>query len=196
MAETSTGSKEALLSLYSRLGVVHVNREVGFVRRGPTLSPFYVDGMRISTSVEGLRLITQAMLQRLDGIEFDVVASPSISGIPYASVLAEKLKKRLVIDRGIPSKYGFHRRIEGELRKGDKIVIVDDIAKRGQTLIEVGEQVRALGAEVLKPIVAVDATGARERARLEESKLGFEGLVTLQELGVDPGLQFDTTKQA
>ncbi len=49
---------------------------------------------------------------------------------------------------------------------------------------------------MLKSIVAVDATGARERARLEESKLGFEGLITLEELGVDPDLQFDTTKQA
>ncbi len=196
MAKQSAESKEALLSLYSRLGVVHVNRDRGIVVRGARLSPFYVDGMRISTSVEGLRLVTQTMLGRLDGIEFDVVAAPSISGIPYASVLAEKLEKRLIIDRGIPSKYGFHRRIEGELKKGDRVVVVDDIAKRGQTLLEVGEQVRALGAEVLKSIVAVDATGAREKARLDESKLGFEGLVTLEELGVDPDLQFDTTKQA
>jgi orotate phosphoribosyltransferase len=127
------------------MGVVHVNPDRGFIVRGLRLSAFYIDGMRISTSPDGLRLVTEGMLGRLTGINFDVVAAPSVSGVPYGSVIAERLQKRLAIDRGIPSKYGFHQRIEGEIRVDDRVVIVDDIAKRGETILEIGEQVTSRG---------------------------------------------------
>jgi len=84
--------------------------------------------------------------------EFDVVAAPSISGVPYANVLSHKFGKRLVIDRGIPSKYGMRLRIEGDLRKGDRAIIVDDIAKRGQTLLEIAEEITALGAIIARAL--------------------------------------------
>ncbi len=101
-----------------------------------------------------------------------------------------------MIDRGIPTKYGFHRRVEGEVRKGDKVVIVDDIAKRGQTLIDIGEQVRGLGGTVAMSLVVVDATTVREKRGLKRRKLKFESLITLEELGVDPNIGFDTSNQA
>jgi len=191
-----TKKRDALISLYHQLRAVHINPEQPFMVRGFNLRPFYVDGMCISTSVEGLELVTELMLGHLDGVDFDVVAAPSISGIPYASVLANKLKRRLVIDRGLPSKYGLKRRIEGEIRKGDKVVIVDDIAKRGQTLVEVSEQVRERGGEIVKAIVVVDATSAHEKKRLLEDRLDFEGVITLEELGVNPNMQLDVKSQA
>ena len=196
MARKRVRPKDKLISLYQRFGVVYVDRVSGFPVRGLKLNPFYVDGMRISTSLEGLKLVTEMMARKIRRIKFDVIAAHSISGIPYASILAERLKKRLMIDRGIPTKYGFHRRVEGEVRKGDKVVIVDDIAKRGQTLIDIGEQVRGLGATVAMSLVVVDATTVRERRGLNRRKLKFESLITLEELGVDPNIGFDTSNQA
>jgi orotate phosphoribosyltransferase len=195
-APADDARREELLQLYHRLGAVHVEPTRGFVVRGHRLSPFYVDSMRVGTSAEGLQLVTDLMLERLEPAEFHVVAAPSISGIPYASVLSRTLGKRLVIDRGTPSQYGFNRRLEGELRKGDRVVILDDIAKRGQTLIEVGEQVAERGGRVVGALVVVDAMREAERQRLRDSGIEVQSLISLTDLGPDPEMTMASSEQA
>lgn len=74
-----------LAEFYRSAGAVHVNRHNGIVVCGMRLSPFYFQGMQLSTSVDGLRMVTDLMSDRLQNVEFDVVAAPSISGIPYAA---------------------------------------------------------------------------------------------------------------
>ncbi len=64
MARKRVRPKDALISLYQRFGVVYVDRVSGFPVRGMKLNPFYVDGMRISTSPEGLKLITEMMPEK------------------------------------------------------------------------------------------------------------------------------------
>jgi orotate phosphoribosyltransferase len=98
--------------------VIHINRQNGFVVRGMRVSPVYIDGMSIATSVDGLRMVSDLMFQKLSSETFDVVAAPSISGIPYASILANRFEKRLVIDRGLPSKHGMRRRIADRRARG------------------------------------------------------------------------------
>jgi orotate phosphoribosyltransferase len=188
-------SIDDLINVYTRMGVVHVNRQTGFVVRGMRISPFYVDGMRIATSVDGLRIVTELMSQRLEAATFDAIGAPSISGIPYASVLASRFEKRLIIDRGLPSKHGLHRRIEGEVRAGDRVVIVDDIAKRGQTLLEMCAEFRAMGAVTVKALVTVDATSVQEKALLEGAHIKLESLLTLDSIGVNRDLQMDQATQ-
>jgi orotate phosphoribosyltransferase len=190
-----TENTHPIASLYQRLGVIHINRQAGFVVRGMKLSPFYVDGMRISTTPEGLRLVIDQFSERLEKLNFDVIAAPSLSGVPYASVISHKYNKRLLIDRGMPSKHGMKRRLEGELRAGDQVVIVDDIAKRGQTLLDVGAEVMSMGASILCAMVVVDGTTSRERGMLEAASIQLVALTTLADLGVSPDLNLDNSVQ-
>lgn len=188
-------SASDVADLYKTMGVVHINRQNGFVVRGMRLSPFYVDGMRISTSVDGMRMVTEMMAEKLEPETFDVVSAPSISGIPYASVLASRFEKRLVIDRGLSAKHGMRRRIEGDVRSGDRVVVVDDIAKRGQTLLEISAELRQLGAVIVMALVTVNATGSAERALLQRENLRLESLISLHDIGVDLDLQMDQSNQ-
>ena len=81
-------SSADLADFYKSRGVIYINRQNGFVVRGMRVSPVYIDGMSIATSVDGLRMVSDLMFQKLSSETFDVVAAPSISGIPYASILA------------------------------------------------------------------------------------------------------------
>jgi orotate phosphoribosyltransferase len=140
-------------------------------------------------------MVSDLMFQKLSSETFDVVAAPSISGIPYASILANRFEKRLVIDRGLPSKHGMRRRIEGEVRAGDKIVIVDDISKRGHTLLDMSEELVKLGAEVVLALVTVDATSIQEKALLDGAKIKFASLIDLGQLNVSPNIKLDESTQ-
>jgi hypothetical protein len=73
-------SASDVADLYKTMGVVHINRQNGFVVRGMRLSPFYVDGMRISTSVHGMRMVTEMMAAKLEPETFDVVSAPVLAG--------------------------------------------------------------------------------------------------------------------
>jgi orotate phosphoribosyltransferase len=188
-------SSADLADFYKSRGVIHINRQNGFVVRGMRVSPVYIDGMSIATSVDGLRMVSDLMFQKLSSETFDVVAAPSISGIPYASILANRFEKRLVIDRGLPSKHGMRRRIEGEVRAGDKIVIVDDISKRGHTLLDMSEELVKLGAEVVLALVTVDATSIQEKALLNGAKIKFASLIDLGQLNVSPNIKLDESTQ-
>jgi orotate phosphoribosyltransferase len=184
-----------LADFYKSRGVIHINRQNGFIVRGMRVSPVYIDGMSVATSVDGLRMVSDLMFQKLSSETFDVVAAPSISGIPYASILANRFEKRLVIDRGLPSKHGMRRRFEGEVRAGDKIVIVDDISKRGHTLLDMSEELVKLGAEVVLALVTVDATSIQEKALLEGAKIKFASLIDLGKLNVSPNISLDESTQ-
>jgi orotate phosphoribosyltransferase len=192
---TNAFSPTDLADLYKSMGVIHLNRQNGFTVRGMRISPFYIDGMRVSTSVNGLSMVTEMMFRRLESETFDVVGAPSISGIPYASVLAHQFGKRLVIDRGLPSKHGLKRRIEGEVRSGDRVVVVDDIAKRGQTLIEISTELRQMGASIEMALVAIDATGSAEKTLLESLNIKLQSLISLNDIGISLDLQLDQSNQ-
>jgi orotate phosphoribosyltransferase len=100
-----------------------------------------------------------------------------------------------VIDRGLSAKHGMRRRIEGDVRSGDRVVVVDDIAKRGQTLLEISAELRELGAVIVMALVTVNATGAAERALLQKENLTLESLISLHDIGVDLDLQMDQSNQ-
>jgi orotate phosphoribosyltransferase len=189
-SKISPRQRNTLIKLFQDCGAIHINRKHGIIVRGFALKPYYVEGMRISTSPEGLILVTKLMSDILRGIRFDVIAAPSISGIPYASILAAKFGKRLAIDRGTHSPYGMQRRLEGTIKKNDRIVAIDDIAKRGQTLIDVRDQVQPHGGRIIQALVVVDGTTDRERSRLHALRIPLQGLVTLDDLGLDPMLTF------
>jgi orotate phosphoribosyltransferase len=87
------------------------------------------------------------------------------------------------------------RRIEGEVRAGDKIVIVDDISKRGHTLLDMSEELVKLGAEVVLALVTVDATSIQEKALLNGAKIKFASLIDLGQLNVSPNIKLDESTQ-
>lgn len=188
-------TKQELIDLYKSSGAVNVNRSSGYVVRGMRISPFYIDGMRISTSSNGLKLACSLFLEQAHGLSIDAVAAPSISGVPYASVLSHALGVRLIIDRGTASKHGMKKRVEGVVQKGDRVLVVDDIAKRGQTLLEIGAELDALGASIVKALVVVDATTALEQKRIADANIVFEGLIRIEDIGVHPEMTLDLSTQ-
>ncbi len=92
----------------------------------------------------------------------DALCAVPLSGLLVASPVAVALKKPLVYTR--LEKHENERLVEGEVRPGWNVVIVDDLATSGKTILSAAERIEDEGGKVSAAVVLIDRLeGARER---------------------------------
>ncbi|MGD0109699.1 MAG: phosphoribosyltransferase family protein [Rhodopila sp.] len=93
-------------------------------------SPVYVDCRLLIGDAQRRREITDlavAALQREPSIEFDVVAGAETAGIPWASLIADRLSMPLRYVRKGPLGIGRNAQVEGGTVEGGRVLLVDDL---------------------------------------------------------------------
>ena len=84
------------------------------------------------------------------GIEnVDVIAGTATAGIPHATLVAERLQKPLIYVRSKPKDHGQGRQIEGVLKPGQKVIVIDDLLSTGGSVLNAVKAVQTAGGEVL-----------------------------------------------
>jgi orotate phosphoribosyltransferase len=139
------------------------------------VSNYYVDMRLVSLSSRSLNLMSQMVWELVKKEKATAFGGPTLGADPIvAGVLmradmdGKKLKGFLI--RKEPKKHGRQNMIEGKaLTKKDKIIIVDDTATSGGSLIK---SVEALRAEGLKVFLAVAVVDREEGASDNLKKLG------------------------
>ena len=63
------------------------------------------------------------------------MAGGETAGIPYATFLADKLNKPMIYIRKKPKGFGINKQIEGNFKKDDKALLVEDLATDGGSKI-------------------------------------------------------------
>ena len=150
-------------------------------------SDHYYDGKQLTQHHEGVRLIGEEILDRLAGIDVDAIGGLAIGAIPIvtAVTLVSDIKGKPINSfwvREGPKEHGTRKKIEGQFRKGTRVVIVDDVITGGNSIKKAIEAVRAEGCEVVKVIVIVDRhEGGSERLRKEGYNL--EAIIDLPPSG-------------
>jgi orotate phosphoribosyltransferase len=97
------------------------------------------------------------LAEKLADISFATVVSPAIGGIRFGYELARQMGKRTV----------FTERVEGVMRlrrgfdvkKGERVIIAEDVVTTGKSTIECMDAVRKFGAEVIAVAAIIDRTG-------------------------------------
>jgi orotate phosphoribosyltransferase len=113
-------------------------------------SPVYIDCRKIISFPRARRkIITLAVeqLEREAGFErFDAVAGGETAGIPYAAWVSDALDLPMQYVRKKPKGFGRDAQIEGELREGQRVLLVEDLATDGGSKINFVNALRGAGA--------------------------------------------------
>ena len=113
-------------------------------------SPVYVDCRKIISFVRERNIILDFANKYFEEnkIEFDLLAGGETAGIPYAAFLSERLQKKMIYVRKKPKGFGKDQQIEGYYKKGQKAILIEDLATDGGTKIIFIEALRKSGLKV------------------------------------------------
>lgn len=113
-------------------------------------SPFYCDN-RKTLSYPKLRNFVKLELSRLVMENFpdcDAIAGVATGAIPQGALVADELNLPFVYVRSKPKDHGLENLIEGELRPGMRVVVVEDLISTGGSSLKACEAIRRDGCEV------------------------------------------------
>jgi orotate phosphoribosyltransferase len=114
-------------------------------------SPFYCDN-RKTLSYPDLRSyvkleLTHAILEHFP--EAEAIAGVATGAIAQGALVADALCMPFVYVRSKPKDHGLENLIEGELKPGTKVVVVEDLISTGGSSLKAVEAVRKYGCEVV-----------------------------------------------
>jgi len=177
--------------------VVQIIKEIGLVMAPPgelfTLASgvqtdFYIDCRKVTLTPNGLSIIVDAISSILTGVEFDVVGGLTLGADPIIAGLLMKFgptsRQRGFIVRKEYKTHGLHNMVEGHLKKGDRVVIVEDVILSGGSVFKAIAAVEERNATVVKVISIIDRlSGASEEFKNRGYQM--ESLVTIRDLGLE-----------
>ncbi|HPP30309.1 MAG TPA: orotate phosphoribosyltransferase [bacterium] len=146
------------------------------------MSNCYIDGKLITCDPEGLYLVSKIIFSMIADEKIDAIggmtmgADPIAAGVSVLSYL-ERQPINAFIVRPVQKDHGMGKLIEGHIKKGWSVVIVDDVVTTGGSVLKAIKAVEEAGAVVKKVIAIVDRLeGARES--LAEKNIPLQSIFT------------------
>ena len=114
-------------------------------------SPIYCDNRQTLShpEVRGFIKLELAHLVHLLYPEADYVAGVATGAIAQGALVSDELGLPFVYVRPKPKDHGMGNLIEGELRPGSRVVVIEDLISTGASSLKAVEALRQAGAEVL-----------------------------------------------
>ncbi len=150
------------------------------------VSPYYIDCRPTTHNAEGLFLIGEIFYERLRDLQVDAVGGLTMGADPIAHALAltSFLKGRPVNAfsvRKSPKEHGTGGLVVGDVKPGDRVVILEDVVTTGASTLKAVAAARDFGLEAAGVLILVDRQeGGREAVARQVSQV--QALFTLEEL--------------
>ena len=176
--------KELIAKDLLKIKAVFLRPDEPFIWASGIKSPIYCDNRLTLTSVEVRNDVENglAALIRENYPEAEVLMGTSTAGIAHAAIVGHLLQMPMGYVRGGSKDHGRQNQIEGELKPGQKVVVVEDLISTGGSVIEVVNVLRDAGAEVLG-IVSIFTYGMEKGLkRLKEAEVRNVSLCDLDAL--------------
>ena len=149
---------------------------------------FYLDCRKVTLDSRGANLIGAGMLELMQDDYPDAVGGMAIGADPITGAVitlagqgARPLRGFIV--RKEAKTHGKGQAVEGPVRAGDRVVIVEDVVTTGGSALKAIEQVREVGLIPIAALAIVDrqAGGAEAFAQVG---VPLRSLLTLSDLGI------------
>ncbi len=127
------------------------NADKPFIFTSGWASPVYIDCRKVIAFPRERRAIMEMGKQLLvdrTGAKFDYVAGGETAGIAYAAWLAEAFDLPMLYVRKQPKGFGRMAQIEGDLKEGARVLLVEDLASDGKSKVKFVKPLRDAGAIV------------------------------------------------
>ena len=160
-------------------------------------SPIYSD-LRMTLYYPEVRNLIKVEMARLIMENFgetEVVAGIATGAIAHGALVADSLAMPIVYVRSTPKDHGLENLIEGDIKPGQKVVLIEDQLSTGNNCMKCLNTVREAGGIVLGALVIFDYQFSLAAKALKRAKLPVVTLTNFNTM-LDVAINDDRITQA
>ena len=150
-------------------------------------SRFYFNCKRVTLDPEGQYLIGNLVFEALSDLQINAVGGLTLGADPIANATAYSswLRGRPIqsfIVRKTSKDHGIIVPIEGKVKPGDRVAVVDDVITTGGSTLQAISACREAGLEIAGALTLVDRQEMNGRENIQKQVPNFKALVTRDEV--------------
>ena len=132
-------------------GAVFFRPEEPFTWASGIKSPVYCDNRLVLTSPQERQIVEEGLVEliREEYPEAEALFGTATAGIPHAAIAGYVMGLPMGYVRSGAKDHGRGSRIEGRVRPGQKVVVVEDLISTGGSVISAARALQEAGAEVI-----------------------------------------------
>ena len=147
----------AAASILLETNSVHFRPDEPFTFTSGRKSPVYIDCRRLISFPRAraklMDLGTEMILRKVGYESLDAIAGGETAGIPFAAWIAERLSLPMLYIRKKPKGFGRMAQIEGEMKEGARVLLVEDLASEGTSKLNFVNAIRSAGGQIAHTFV-------------------------------------------
>lgn len=178
MLQTQIPSLKSLVLTLFDIDAVQIGK---FRLHSGKQSRIYFDLRVLVSHPAALRDATAVYRQRLETLQFDLIAATPMAGLPIGTALCLDMDRPMIYPRKTAKSYGMGKAIEGHWKVGQTAVIVDDLITSGDSIVQTISSLKAAGLRVNDAVVLIDRNqGGADMLRQEGYNL--HGIISVDYL--------------
>ncbi len=152
-------------------------------------STYYINSKKAIFYSEAVWLLGEVLYEMTRDLPIDAAGGLEVGAIPMAAALAQRYHQEGRALEGFFVRkqlkgHGSQERIEGVLRPGMKVAVLDDVLTTGGSAQQAIDEIEKAGAQIAAVVCIVDRLeGARE---LLAAKYDYRPIYTIRDFGIEP----------
>ena len=152
-------------------------------------SRYYFDCKPTFSHAEARALIGRLIWERFGTVTADAVGGMAVGAIPIANAVSDAAFRkgtslRSFFVRKSAKEHGTKKTVEGDVKPGERALIVEDVITTGQSTVEAIIAAREFGLQIVKVIALIDREEADGRRNIENLGVPCDALFTVKDFGV------------
>jgi orotate phosphoribosyltransferase len=148
---------QRIAELLLNIGAVKLSVDPPFTWTSGIKSPIYCDNRMLYSHPDARKFVTDALVSRVHALSVppDVIAGTATAAIGWAALVADRMNLPFVYVRHKSKDYGAGKSIEGDLKPGKHVVLVEDLISTGGSAVRSVEILRSEGRATISDVVAI-----------------------------------------
>lgn len=162
-------------------------REGDFTLASGRKSHWYLDGRMVTFRGDCVEIVGAAIVEALADIgvttgDYDAVGGLAVGAVPVAVAVAARTGHRGFAVRKEAKGHGVGGRMAGPLEPGDRVLVVEDTATTGASLLDSLDAIADFGCSIVAASLLVDR-GGELGPELERRGVDYAPVLTAPDLG-------------